>query len=171
MDMDRINALTTQIADARAVLDDLTKQLEEIKTEKKTADMWKPNKGDRYYVVDSGGIYNYEWANDDVDNALYKKYNVWRTEEHAKDVIEKIGFLRLTEQIHDVLCPDYKSDWSKSAERKYYLVYDYIKSAWVYHYACTQWAVCTFFDTEEHAKQACEMLNSMNIAGDGDEFI
>lgn len=169
MDMDRINALTTQIADARAVLDDLTKQLEEIKTEK-TVNIWKPNVGDKYYVVDSGGgVYNYEWAGDDVDNATYKKYNVWRTEEHAKDVIEKIEFLRLTEQIRDVLCPDYKPDWGNFTKEKYYLTYDYTRSAWIWHCAFTQRAVCTFFDTEEHAKQACEMLNSINITGDGDE--
>lgn len=114
MNKTKIDELTNQISKAKAILNDLTAQLEaeKNKVEEKVSSMedrWKPNKnGDSYYTVDEDGCNYHEWYDNNEDYIFYDNYNIWKNVGHAVEVREKTKLLWLMEQIHDILCPDYK---------------------------------------------------------------
>ena len=59
-----------------------------------------------------------------------------------------------------MLCPDYVPDWSNEDEHKFYLFYDGKASNWKYTYwSAFDFRVGEYFDTEENAEKAAEILN------------
>lgn len=169
MDEAKINELSDQISKARAILNDLTVQLEaeKNKVEKKEPsieDRWKPNMNDDgYYTVDEDGCSRHEWYDDGEDYMFYDNYNIWKNIDRGVEVCEKTKLLWLMEQIHDILCPDYKPDWEDDSEDKYFVYFAVNNNKWLYDYNCCTYKVSTYFDTEEHAEQACKMLNDMGV--------
>lgn len=51
---------------------------------------WKPNINERYYYVEESGIFNYGWTNEIFDIMCFKLGNCFKTEEEAKQNIDKI---------------------------------------------------------------------------------
>ena len=169
MNETKINELTDQISKARAILNDLTTQLEaeknkvEEKRKPSIEDRWKPNKEDKYYTVTEIGNYYCGWYDDTEDEISYNNYNTWKTETRAVEVFNKTKLLWLMEQIHDILCPDYIPNWEDENENKYYVFYKAIESCWDIDYINTWIENITYFDTKEHAIQACKILNDMGV--------
>lgn len=172
MNETKINELTDKISKARAILNDLTAQLEveknkvEEKKEPSIEDRWKPNKDDSYYVVTEKGNYYCEWIDDTDDNANYDNYdnyNIWKTSDRVLEVAYKTKLLWLMEQIYDILCPDYKPNWEDNNMPKYYVSYDITKSCWFTDYAYSRTVNITYFDINKHAEQACKILNDMGV--------
>lgn len=158
MDETKINELT-----------DLTAQLEAEKNkveekEPSIEDRWKPNKnGGDYYTVDEDGCSRHEWYDDGEDYMFYDNYNIWKNIDRGVEVCEKTKLLWLMEQIHDILCPDYKPDWGDDSEEKYFVYFAVKNNKWLYDYNYCICKVSTYFDTEEHAEQACKILNNMGV--------
>ena len=166
----KIKELTEQISKATAILNDLTAQLEAEKnkaTEKKEPsieDRWKPEITDKYFPISSSSdvIDGCWWDGDSIDSQCYKNYNTWKSVGRAEEVFNKTKLLWLMEQIHDILCPDYKPDWRDNDEGELILFFNTMTDKW--DSCCFNSVYATaFFDTIEHAEQACKILNDMGV--------
>lgn len=167
MNTNKINELTDQISKARTILNDLTAQLEAEKNkfdeEPSIEDRWKPAMCQEYFSISNGRKTSNKWEDDKVDNKFYRNYNVWKTEARAEEVFNKTKFLWLLEQLHDIICPDYKPDWENDNEEKYVIFFSFDGDKWD---AISKRIVCysfTYFDTKEHACFACKILNDMRV--------
>lgn len=169
MNETKINELTDQISKVRAILNDLTAQLEaeknkvEEKKEPSIEDRWKPNSGNTYFAINGLIGKKFIWLNDISSNLYYDSYNIWETEARAEEISNKTKLLWLMEQIYDILCPDYKPNWEDENEDKYGILFTAIKNRWqsyTFNGTCT---FCAYFDTREHAEQACKILNDMGV--------
>lgn len=156
-------------------MNDIEKKLEALKAEflgkleelQKEAEMqkkqeeWKPEIGDSYFYISS----NFEAMNKVKGTTSFEtdrisNGNCFKTKERAEQVAEKMRLLLRLEQLHDMLCPDYVPDWSNEDEHKFYLFYDGKASNWKYTYWSTfDFRIGEYFDTEENAEKAAEILN------------
>ena len=66
--------------------------------------------------------------------------------------------LRL-EQLHDMLCPDYVPDWNNDGELKFCLAHHCDDDCWFVDYFNVTQYPTVYFDTEENAQKAAEILN------------
>lgn len=161
----KIRQLKSEIEAKTAQLDKLKAELDKAMTsEPSINDRWKPFFYTPYFFIDEFGATRVnEWnaRNGDITRNCF--YNCWETEEKAKEVAEKVKLLFLIEQIHDILCPDYKPDWRDSKKIKYRVQYSVDNHCW---YASSSYSYCvtfTHFDTEKHAEQAANILNDMGV--------
>lgn len=170
----KINELTDQISKARAILNNLTTQLDveknksEDRKEPSIEDRWTPNEGEKCFAINGLGNYiamiTFEKGYVANPFMFYDHYNVWKTEKRAEEIFNKTKLLWLMEQIHDILCPDYKPNWEDNNEDKHFVYFAVNNDKWLYDY---NYCICktstTYFDTEEHAEQACKILNDMGV--------
>ena len=163
MNKEKIKELEEEISEAKRKIDELTAKLEEERNFVDITDRWKPACGQLYYNT---MVYSYDgvfWCDDEEDSGTYDSFDIWKTSDRAKEVYEKIKILRMMEQIHDILCPEYKPNWNSSLETKWHCYYDFNLEKWCVGrsvYYIDNW---TYFDTEEHAEQARKILNGMGI--------
>lgn len=102
----------------------LQKELDYLKEQVKNENgVFKRVETGIYYTVEieHGKAENFRILDeyDSYDDKRFENNNYFLTEERAKEVAEKINTLLKTERIHDMLCPDYKPDWSKGDMEKY----------------------------------------------------
>lgn len=135
----------------------------EAEMQKKPAESepWIPTYGDKYYYIDDDFGVDYYICDDYIsDGYKIEVGNCFRTEERAEQVAKKMRLLLRFEQLHDMLCPDYVPDFG-SGEATYCLYYDYSSSRWAVEgwYDCNCRVNGPYFDTEENAEKAAEILN------------
>lgn len=83
--LDRILEMENEIKNLK---EELNKQEEPKKRR------WKPELGERYHYINSGGlIIICAWANDNDDNRRYAIGNIYRTEEEARFAVEQLKVL------------------------------------------------------------------------------
>lgn len=159
-------------------MNDIEKKLEALKAEflgklealRKEAKMqkkqeepkpWKPERGEKYFTIENSFYaFQYTYCEDIIDEPKILSGNCFRTEERAEQVAKKMRLLLRLEQLHDMLCPDYVPDWSNEDEHKFYLFYDGKAGNWKYTYwSAFDFRVGEYFDTEENAEKAAEILN------------
>lgn len=140
-------------------LEELRKEAETQK-EQEELKPWKPEVEEGYfYIGNTLGIGEYFNGGDYIDDKLITAGNCFRTKERAEQVTEKMRLLLRLEQLHDMLCPDYVPDWNNGDELKFCLGYDHADDCWfVYCFNATQYPT-VYFDTEENAQKAAEILN------------
>lgn len=163
MNKEKIKELEEEISEAKRKVDELTVKLEKEKGIVDITDRWKPFYNQRYYNTMAYSCDGVFWYDDETDNNTYDSFDIWRTSDRAKEVYEKIKTLRIMEQIHDILCPDYKPDWNSVLEAKWYCYYSYRQGMWNYDSCISCNDHLTYFNTKKHAEQACEILNDMGI--------
>lgn len=163
-------------------MSDIEKKLEALKAEflgkledlKKEAEMqkkqeepkpWKPEIGEGYFAIENlaveggAGIARYTYCEDSIDESNIQFGNCFPTGERAEQVVKKMQMLLRLEQLHDMFCPDYVPDWNNGDELKFCLGYDHADDCWfVYCFNVTQYPT-VYFDTEENAQKAAEILN------------
>ena len=158
-------------------MNDIEKKLEALKSEflgklealrKKAAAQkkqeewkpWKPEVEEKYFYIgntlETGKYLN---GGDPVDDKLITVGNCFRTKERAEQVAEKIRLLLRLEQLHDMLCPDYVPDWNNDGELKFCLGYDHADDCWLVDYFNVTQYPTVYFDTNENAEKAAEILN------------
>ena len=136
------------------------KREEEMQKKQEEWKPWKPQAREEYFFVDNYFLSHiFCNMNDDVDSYNFEIGNCFPTKERADQVAKKMRLLLRLEQLHDMLCPDYVPDWGKCGQK--FLVY--------FNHAENQWTIgahnafemrCeTYFDTNENAKKAAEILN------------
>lgn len=104
-----------------AKLADLQSQIEELKQTEIEEDnpkpphpRWKPELGEDYFYCSySGSVYKILWTNSKLDNSMYNRRNVFRTEEETEFEAERLKVL--TEM----------QEWSGKPNDPYQLVIDY----------------------------------------------
>ena len=163
MNKEKIKELEEEISEAKRKIDELTAKLEKERETVDITDRWKPALNVSYYTSRTDDFVSTCWDGDSFDNHTFNSFDTWRTLDRAKEVYGRIKVLRIMEQIHDILCPDYKPNWNDSTERKWYCYYNNYRQGWNCDNcrSCNNWFV--HFDTEEHAEQACKILNDMGI--------
>lgn len=102
-------------------LGNMEKMLEECEHKR-----WKPKYDDRYYYVseECTAMESRAWAEYIVDER-YRRYNVFKTEEEAKQEAEKVLVRRQLEDIARHLNGDRKIDWHNGDQRKYFISFNY----------------------------------------------
>ena len=140
-------------------LEELEKEAE-MQKEQEELKPWKPEAGEEYFFVDNDFLsHSFCNMNDEVDSYNFEIGNCFHTEERAEQVAKKMRLLLRLEQLHDMLCPDYVPDWNNGDELKFCLGYDHADDCWfVYCFNVTQYPT-VYFDTEENAQKAAEILN------------
>lgn len=157
-------------------MNDIEKKLEALKAEflgkleelKKEAEMqkkqeepkpWKPEIGEKYFVAVEDGADVVQYCEDSIDEFNIRFGNCFRTKERAEQVARKIRLLLRLEQLHDMLCPDYEPDWNNTSKQKICLGRDHADDCWfVDIFDITEYPTA-YFDTEENAQKAAEILN------------
>ena len=135
-------------------MNEIEKKLEALKP-------WKPERGKEYFTIENGcDVVRYIYIGDDIDASNIQSGNCFPTRERAEQVAEKMRLLLRLEQLHDMICPDYVPDFG-SGEATYCLYYDYSSSRWAVEgwYDCNCRVNGPYFDTEENACKAAEILN------------
>lgn len=158
-------------------MNDIKKKLEALKAEflgkleelEKEAEMqkkqeepkpWKPAYKQDYFTLSCDfKVCEYTYYEDSIDEDLISAGNSFRTKERAERVAEKIRLLLRLEQLHDMLCPDYEPDWNNDEKFKFCLCRDHVDDCWfVDIFDITEYPTA-YFDTEENAEKAAEILN------------
>lgn len=106
------------------ILDEINKTKEHLanmeKMLEKGDEMWKPEKGEMFYYLNSYNIAISETWNADYSNAAhYNIYNCFQTKEQAEQEAEKILIRRQLEDIARRLNKGIKIDWNNTEQSKY----------------------------------------------------
>ena len=158
-------------------MNDIEKKMEALKAEflgklealEKEAEMqkkqeepkpWKPETGEEYFFVNNDlSIYCFCNYNGEEDRYNFEIGNCFRTGERAEQVAKKMRLLLRLEQLHDMLCPDYVPDWENYGQ-KFLVYFNHAENRW--HIGASnafELRCATYFDTEENAEKAAEILN------------
>lgn len=121
---------------------------------------WKPEAGEEYFFVNNDlSIYCFCNYNGEEDRYNFEIGNCFPTEERAEQVARKMRLLLRLEQLHDMLCPDYVPDWENYGQ-KFLVYFNHAENRW--HIGASnafELRCATYFDTEENAEKAAEILN------------
>lgn len=155
-------------------MNDIEKKIEELKSEfsgkleelKKEAEMQKKQEewkfGEKYFYISQSGRVICEMFTEHRTDIARKNFgNFFRTRERAEQVAEKMRLLLRLEQLHDMLCPDYVPDWGNYGQ-KFLVYFNHAENRW--HIGASnafELRCATYFDTEENAEKAAEILNKM----------
>lgn len=158
-------------------MNDIEKKMEALKAEflvklealEKEAEMqkkqeepkpWKPEAGEEYFFVNNDlSIYCFCNYNGEEDRYNFEIGNCFRTGERAEQVAKKMRLLLRLEQLHDMLCPDYVPDWENYGQ-KFLVYFNHAENRWHIGFSNAFELRCaTYFDTEENAEKAAEILN------------
>ena len=120
---------------------------------------WKPEVGEKYFVAVEDGADVVQYCEDSIDEFNIRFGNCFRTKERAEQVARKIRLLLRLEQLHDMLCPDYVPDWNNDGELKFCLAHHCDDDCWFVDYFNVTQYPTVYFDTEENAQKAAEILN------------
>lgn len=119
--------------------------------------------GEPYFYI-YGNTMNVAVASEDSDyisDTSYINNNYFYTKERAQEVADKIKFLLKLERLHDIYCPDYKSNWLGN-NLKYIICKQHEKHEWTYGYRAlvnSEDVVQVYFPTKEIAQKVCDILN------------
>ena len=160
-------------------MNDIEKKMEALKAEflvkleelKKEAEMqkkqeelkpWKPEREEKYFTIENSfDVVQYTYCEDGIDESKIQFGNYFRTEERAEQVAKKMRLLLRLEQLHDMLCPDYVPGWENYGQ-KFLVYFNHAENRW--HIGASnafELRCATYFDTEENAEKAAEILNKM----------
>ena len=132
---------------------EMQKKQEELKP-------WKPEREEKYFTIENSfDVVQYTYCEDGIDESNIQFGNYFRTEERAEQVAKKMRLLLRLEQLHDMLCPDYVPDWENYGQ-KFLVYFNHAENRWHIGYSNAFELRCaTYFDTEENAEKAAEILN------------
>ena len=121
---------------------------------------WKPKYGEAYFAIENAvDVVRYIYIGDDIDESCILSGDYFPTRERAEQVTKKMRLLLRLEQLHDILCPDYEPDWNNTSKQKICLGRDHADDCWfVDIFDITEYPTA-YFDTEENAQKAAEILN------------
>lgn len=154
MNNSRITALEQQLAAIQA-------EIEKLKAEEehKKVKPWRADEESRYYAIDADGeiLELGEHFGEDC-NEMFSCGNYYRTRELAEQDAKELALRGRVRQLRDALCEGYQFVYGK-----YNYVVFYCHDDEEFQVGC-----CTdcqdiaeiYFDTEEHAQQACDILNA-----------
>lgn len=140
-------------------LEELQKEAEAQK-EQEELKPWKPKDGEDYFYIGIDfTIDSWENVDDDTDKRNFRIGNCFKTKKRAEQVAKEMRLLLRLEQLHDMLCPDYEPDWNNTSKQKICLGRDHADDCWFVDIFDIIEYPTAYFDTEENAQKAAEILN------------
>ena len=146
-------------------IEELEKQIaslqEEVRKLKETkiAEPWRAAQGEWYYCIDSDGsgvkaLEDYS----DVHLHRFQLGNYYRCRELAHQDANELRLRNRIRQLRDVLCEGYQF---KQNECNYFVLYSLEGMKYITSWNRIAKGIGTiYFDTEEHARQVCDILNT-----------
>lgn len=124
------------------ILDEINKTKEHLanmeKMLEKCDEMWKPEKGEMFYYLNSYNIAISEtWDASYSDAEHYNIYNCFKTREKAEQEAEKILVRRMLEDIAIRLNKGQKIDWNNHEFYKYSICFNFDKNEIDYLYSAS----------------------------------
>lgn len=129
---------------------EIKKQIEECDNK-----VWKPNEGDKYYVVSiKGMVLKYKFINDNVDKELINFGNYFKTKEEAERKAFEIKLHRQLE-LFALENNETEIDWNNSSE-KYIISYNIDGGLFIDEVYSLKDFGQVYFASEEVARKAIE---------------
>lgn len=143
----------------QAEKDKLTAELERLKAEEQSKEVkpWRAGEGDKYYYIDViNKVATTAEAYLRVDFDAYSCGNYYRTRELAEQDAKELALRSRVRQLRDALCEGYQFKHGKAS---FCIFFD--GEYYRYSSSCNWCLLGTiYFDTAEHAQQACDILNA-----------
>ena len=154
MNNSRITVLEQQLAVIQA-------EIEKLKAEEQSKEVkpWRADEESRYYAIDADGeiLELGEHFGKDC-NEMFSCGNYYRTRELAEQDAKELALRGRVRQLRDALCEGYKF---VPQERNFYVFFSHIDKCFHHEWdADADYIGTIWFDTEEHAQQACDILNA-----------
>lgn len=156
------NEIKQRLDELKVELDNLADEMARIEAEEaERAEIkpWRAEKERLFYSLDIDGTVS-EFADGyvDEDNRLLAIGNYYRTRKLAEQDAKELALRGRLRQLRDALCEGYQFI---PGMKNYCIMYD----SMVGKFFVENIDICTaiaeiFFDTEEHAQQACDILNA-----------
>ena len=128
-------------------------------------EVWKPQKGERYYFIKTGGVVCHEEnCNIYIDIDRFNIGNCFKTEEEAQHMVEK---LKVIKELKDFALEnnEEKIDWDNTERKKITISYNVKgKKVWtsiIYYIRETPFDI--YFTSENLARQAIETIGEERI--------
>lgn len=141
----------------QAEKDKLTAELEQLKAEEAQVKPWRAQYDTPYYVLDVCHEVStvLDWRGN-FDDKRYYCGNYYRTRELAEQDAKEIALRGRVRQLRDALCEGYQFKHGKAS---FCIFFD--GEYYRYSSSCNWCLLGTiYFDTAEHAQQACDILNA-----------
>ena len=155
-----IKELENQISNLQTELEKLKQEeKEKNKEEKNKLRPWRAKeKCYYYYIYSNGKVFSDFDVGVGIDDERYTFGNYYHTKELAEQDAKKLKLRNRIRQYRDVLCENYKYNPCKS---NWYIVFcnELVKYGVVSTTAIEEIGQI-YFDTQEHAKQVCDILNA-----------
>lgn len=114
----------TNLQELEQKYEELGKEIEKLKKEKK-GKRWKPVNDDNYYILnDLGKINTSRWRNDPIDNFRFSQNNCFRTEQEALKHLENLKTKAELRALAEELNGDEVMNWETLFQYKYHLYCD-----------------------------------------------
>ena len=154
-----INELEQRLSALKEEQDKLTAELERLKAEQTKVKPWRAEKNAGYYILQNNGdICCFVETGFVIDTKRHKIGNYYRTRELAEQDSEELAFRGRVRQLRDALCEGYKF---VPQERNFYVFFSHIDKCFHHEWdADADYIGTIWFDTEEHAQTACDILNA-----------
>lgn len=115
----------TRIEELEKKINDLIKDLEELKGQKKEK-YYKPKEGDEYWYTSAGDVDAYNWYNHKEDVEIFNSQDVYKTQEEAEFYLKKQQLL--TQYKRYLLDHEEEAvDWGNNNQLKYYAYCNFIR--------------------------------------------
>lgn len=154
-----LNEIEQRLEALQAEKDKLTAELERLKAEQAQVKLWRAGENaDYFYLNGSGYVMLGGDCRTDFDNRYFHVGNYYRTRELAEQDARELALRGRVRRLRDALCEGYQFT---TGSTNYFVCYDTL----------TKWFFVStskirrnvgdiYFDTKEHAQQACEILNA-----------
>lgn len=156
-----LNEIEQRLDALQAEKDKLTAELERLKAEEQSKEVkpWRAGEGDKYYYIDIiNKVATTAEAYLRVDFDAYSCGNYYRTRELAEQDAKELALRGRVRQLRDALCEGYQF---RHAENNYCICFNQHKNE---YYVVISWqrvdVGAIYFDTDEHAQTACDILNA-----------
>lgn len=146
----RIAILEKEIADLKKEVNK-----EEIKNSR-----WIPEKGERYWFIETGAIASYENEKTPVDEDIINAHKIFRTEEEAFFELECQRMLRKMEEFEYHFTNE---DWKNGGIEKYYLCFDVDLKQIVINYGYSLMRGIPYFKSQEDAEACISEIGEDNL--------
>ena len=148
--LDKINALETEIANLRAELE-----------KPDTPGPWVPEKGEKFWLIYNFGAVNgqYQWDNDAFDRGKLSIGNIFRTQEDAEFMLERLKVLAELRRLAKGFVPD----WRDTNQKKWYLCCDVGGSIHCDYTYGISYGVPVYFQSREDAQAAIEAVGAERL--------
>ena len=160
-----INELEQELAALKEKQDKLTAEMERLKAEPEVKP-WRAEQRQHYYRIRSYGVAELiAEVGDCYDEGAYLVGNYYRTKELAEQDAKELALRGRVRQLRDALCEGYQF---KHGEASFYIFFD---GEYYRYSASCDWRLLgtIYFDTAEHAQQACDILNADLTKGENNE--